>query len=191
MIYFTSDLHFFHKNILKFTKRPFENLEEMHESIIENWNSIITNSDTVYHLGDLHFEYSNSTIDEFLKIMGRLNGKIFFIKGNHDREITFKLLKETYPKFDYINSPYYELKVKNYCKEKIVLCHYPITFWNGGDRGSIHLHGHTHNCFNPEEGRILDVGYDSLYEKFGMLRPISLEEVIEYMETRTIVKRVY
>lgn len=50
--FFTSDTHFGHANIIRFCKRPFENVEEMNEALIENWNKVVSDDDTVFHLGE-------------------------------------------------------------------------------------------------------------------------------------------
>ena len=60
-IFFTSDFHLFHKNIIKFDKRPFHtkegepDLDAMHETIINNWNSVVKDNDIVFYMGDLCF----------------------------------------------------------------------------------------------------------------------------------------
>jgi calcineurin-like phosphoesterase family protein len=77
-IYFTSDSHFGHVNIIKYCDRPFQSIYEMDETIISNWNSIIKPTDTVYHMGDFGFR-------NFKKYLDRLNGNIILIRGNHDR----------------------------------------------------------------------------------------------------------
>ena len=79
-IWVTSDTHFNHANIIKYCNRPFSSVEEMNEPIIANWNKVVSQGDTVYHLGD--FALGNkSLIPDFLE---RLNGHISFIMGNHD-----------------------------------------------------------------------------------------------------------
>ena len=55
-IYFTSDLHLGHDNIIRFTNRPFDSVEEMNDRIIQNYNSIIHKNDLVYILVDLTYK---------------------------------------------------------------------------------------------------------------------------------------
>ena len=79
--FFTADTHFGHKNIIKYCNRPFASLDEMNETLIENWNKVVSLEDTVYILGD--FAYcSKTSVEDFLK---RLNGEKHLISGNHER----------------------------------------------------------------------------------------------------------
>ena len=78
MKYFvTSDLHFNHDKIIDYCERPFKHIDEMNTALIDNWNSVVNWNDTVFHIGDFSFGNSQHYIN-------RLNGKIIFIKGNHD-----------------------------------------------------------------------------------------------------------
>lgn len=127
--WFTSDTHFGHKNILIYEKeaRPFQTLEEMHETIIDNWNRVVRDTDTIYHLGDFCFGRHN------IEIASRLNGKKRLVLGNHD----------TYNNFDYLN--HFD-KIYG-CKywERCVLTHMP-THLNGlGGRWMLNVHGHLHS----------------------------------------------
>ena len=79
-IWVTSDTHFNHANIIKYCNRPFSSVEEMNETIIANWNKVVSQGDTVYHLGDFALG-DKSLIPDFIR---RLNGHISFIMGNHD-----------------------------------------------------------------------------------------------------------
>ena len=102
-IFFTSDHHFGHKNIIKFCNRPFESIDEMNEELISRWNAKVGPNDEVYHLGD----FALCTTNEFTDIIGRLNGIIYLIGGNHDgtamsNRKVFKWIKD-----------YFELKVKD------------------------------------------------------------------------------
>ena len=81
-IFFTSDTHFNHENIIKYCNRPFGNIHEMNETIIKNWNNKIRSSDLVFHLGD--FMMGSGNYSNFWDIRYRLNGNIILVMGNHD-----------------------------------------------------------------------------------------------------------
>lgn len=132
MIYFISDTHFYHSNIMKYCNRPFKDINEMNETIIHNWNKVVTNDDTIYHLGD--FCLSND--DEMKNIFNRLNGNKILIRGNHDRksvkfyeDIGFKVLKCA------------PIILDDY---QLMLSHVPLPDSKILD-GYINLHGHIHN----------------------------------------------
>ena len=80
MIYFTSDTHFNHTNIIRYCNRPFNCVDEMNNSLVQNWNKIITNNDVVYHLGDLALGMKEQAND----LIKKLKGTIYLIRGNHD-----------------------------------------------------------------------------------------------------------
>lgn len=86
--WFISDTHFFHGNILRFKddagkyiRSEFVSLEQMHETMIDNWNKLVKDHDYVYHLGDVTFRYDGA----FNALMHRLKGKKRLIVGNHDK----------------------------------------------------------------------------------------------------------
>ena len=79
-IFFTSDTHFGHGNIINFCKRPYENVAKMDNALIENWNATVGPTDDVYHLGDFCF----NGIQRWWELIGALNGRIHLILGNHD-----------------------------------------------------------------------------------------------------------
>lgn len=79
-IFFTSDLHFGHKNIIKFCNRPWETTDEMDEALVENWNSIVRANDIVFDLGDFAFAPNS----KWKEILSRLNGIHYLILGNHE-----------------------------------------------------------------------------------------------------------
>lgn len=135
MTYFTSDLHLGHKNIIKLCNRPFTSLEEMDETLIANWNQVVTNGDTIYIVGDLMFRTQTHPID----VVKRLKGRKHLIIGNHDRSWLNKLEAT-----DFFKS------VENYAeindgKRNLTLCHYPMMSWGRTGSGSYLIHGHIHN----------------------------------------------
>ena len=78
MQFFTSDTHFNHGHIIKYCNRPFISMEEMNETIVQNWNKTVKQKDIIYHLGDVCWGLP----DIFLK---KLNGYKILIQGNHDK----------------------------------------------------------------------------------------------------------
>lgn len=161
MIFFTSDLHLNHANILKYQPlRQGKNVDEMNNIIINNWNSVVTNRDTVYVLGDVVFGANNTHI--YIYILSRLNGQKILIKGNHDSNST-----NLNSYFAHVKD-YYELDYDfgDIHKQKIVMCHYAFKVWNKSHYGSWNLYGHSHGTLAPV-GKQLDVGIDATlnYEK--------------------------
>lgn len=170
-VFFTSDTHFGHKNIITFCNRPYKNIEEMSEGLIQNWNKRISRGDSVYHLGD----FSMGSKELTLKVLNRLKGNIFLVRGNHDDMIKGKLAD----RFAWIKD-YYELK-SPLDKRKIVLCHFPIQVWNMSHKGSWHLHGHCHAGLKQEDIKRLDIGVDN-----HNLQLVSLEEVKVFMDSQNV-----
>lgn len=124
-----SDLHFGHANIIKLANRPFSNVEEMDEKLIENWNSVVSDEDIVYVVGDFSFKGKNAE-----NYLDRLNGKIVLIRGNHDKRIRHEKI----------------IAVKDYANEIIngrryIMSHYPMTSWDGMFRDSVLFYGHIHS----------------------------------------------
>ncbi len=173
-IFFTSDTHFGHSGILNYCRdtRPFENIREHDQALVENWNAVVQPGDVVYHLGDVAW-----VSDEMNKTLRRLNGYKVLIPGNHDdRALRDKSFCRQWD--DIIPGPYHEMKVQD---AKLVLCHYPIWEWNGMFSGAWHLHGHVHGKPTHIPGKILDVGVDT-----NQLFPYSMDQVIEKMATKEI-----
>lgn len=132
MNYYIADTHFGHKNIIRYDNRPFDSIKEMDETLIERWNKTVSENDVVYILGDLSWYDEDRT----LKILDALNGRKVLIKGNHDK-VSVKISSRFFRICDYL-----EIKDNN---TKVILSHYPMPFWNGQFRDSIHLYGHVHN----------------------------------------------
>ena len=135
MKYYISDTHFGHENIIKLAKRPFCSIDEMDETVIENWNSIVKNGDLVYHLGD--FCWNNPK-----QYRERLNGNIILIIGNHDKRLSSR------EKSAFFEQVYTYRKIKD-GDHNLVLFHYPIWSWDGLYRGTHHLQGHIHEKKGP------------------------------------------
>jgi calcineurin-like phosphoesterase family protein len=176
-IWFTSDTHFGHANIIRFSKRPFKDVEQMDAMLIKNWNSVVGYQDDVYHLGD----FSLTSAERSLRILEQLNGNIHLIKGNHEKSVLEKSF--TREKFAWIKD-YYELKVEDLDargnRQTIVLLHYAMKVWNKSHHGAWHLYGHSHGSLPDDINSLsFDVGVDS-HDYF----PISYEQVKRIMSKK-------
>ena len=78
--WFISDTHFSHTNIIRYTGRPFQSVNEMNEQLIENWNALVEPQDTVFFLGD----FGLGTTDFLTNLCASLHGNKICIRGNHD-----------------------------------------------------------------------------------------------------------
>lgn len=156
-LFFTSDLHFNHRSILAFRKQ-FKNTTDMNNSLIKNWNKVVSDDDTVFILGDVALGGSNKQVQ---KLLLKLNGKKHLVVGNHDD----KILRTRYIRdlFSTI-SDYCVIKVTDvdsmYGMQKIVLSHYPFISWEGMHNYTIQLYGHTHGNLKEHHPKQLEVGVD-------------------------------
>jgi calcineurin-like phosphoesterase family protein len=173
MIWFTSDTHFGHANILKYqadtridpiTDLTFPSVGEMDRFIINEWNAHVFPGDTVYHLGDFAFHHHGEYAD-------RLNGNIVLIPGTHD-----KMNAKDKKRFQIV-SPIHEIDIDG---RHLVLCHYALRVWSRSHYGSIHLYGHSHGHL-PPLGLSFDVGVD----RWG-LQPLS--SVMVMLEADQLMK---
>ena len=162
-----SDLHFGHSRIMEFCKetRPWSSLEEMHEALIEHWNSKVSGDDVVFHLGDFSFFAKEKT----QSIIDQLNGNVVWIAGNH-----------CYKVFNQLGIKYHNYFEINFDGKKICMSHYPIAAWNGQKYGSIHLHGHTHGELKLG-GRSHDVGWDN------NMKILNMTDLVKELSTIPII----
>lgn len=163
-VWFTSDTHFGHANIIRYCNRPFSSVQEMDDGIISNFNSVISEDDTVFHLGD--FCFGNASY--YLK---KLKGNFTFIKGNHDKALDG---------FSNVYNGFYECKVNN---KSFTLCHYAMKIWNKSHFGYYHLYGHSHGTLPDDPNSLsFDVGVDT-----NNFYPYSFDQVVTIMKTKTFV----
>lgn len=124
-IFVTSDQHFGHSNIIQYCNRPFQNVREMDTTMLNSWNHMIKRQDSVYFLGDLTYGRGSKTTDDWLR---QLNGRIRFIKGNHDESNHIPFVEASVLMVDHI---------------PFLLIHDPSKVpdnWSGWV-----IHGHVHN----------------------------------------------
>jgi len=165
MIFYTSDLHLAHSNIIKLCNRPFADVNEMNNSLIANWNSRITNNDTVYIVGDLYFRAENPE-----SLIVQLKGKKHLIIGNHDSTWIKKVDVAKY--FKSVE----RMIVFGNGKCKVTLCHYPMMSFEG----DYLIHGHIHNNKNANYWPLLSKMENALNASVEVneYSPVTFEELI-------------
>jgi calcineurin-like phosphoesterase family protein len=176
-LWWTSDTHLDHENIIKYCNRPFKNKDEMNEYLIERWNSVVDQHDVVWHLGDILFS-------DRAHLLYRLNGTIHLVLGNHDHLKDLEKSKaihrfdsvQTYKEINYVH--------ENGDKQNIVMFHYGLRTWHHDLRGTWMLYGHSHNEL-PAYGKSVDVGVDNPLWGFT---PVSYEQLKKFMEKQPIGK---
>ena len=170
MIYFISDSHFNHFNLCKDQKigiRPFKTVEEMNQTMIDNWNKTVSENDTVFHMGDFGFGKK----EEITRLLILLNGRICLTKGNHCKsyfkECGFADVKLTY-----------DLEYNN---RKLLLRHKPI-YVEGYDYV---ICGHTHDK-SVDDKRIINVCVEQDYMNYSPISIVDLEKIIDERENKNL-----
>lgn len=194
-IWFCSDLHVFHRNILKFQKNrrdaigitdDMSDTEQMHkhnEYIINMWNMTVKKEDHVYILGDISF----GSTEETRKFLEKLRGHKHLVIGNHDKSC--KGLENYFESVSQIK----EFPIKKYQYDfldeniYLVLCHFPMVAWNRRLHGAFMVHGHCHSSLDEinkqsQELRV-DIGLDSELANFGL---VSLESLYRFMKEKIV-----
>ena len=163
MIWFISDTHYSHKNIVRGVSqwtdksgcRDFDTQEEHDDWLADMINQSVLRRDTLYHLGDWSFGGK----DKIKQFRDRLNcEQVHIIYGNHDHHIQQGMGQRMGQLWFESGQHYKELAVSG---QSVILCHYPIESWNNMERGAIHLHGHVHGQGSLIQGRV-DVGVDAV-----------------------------
>lgn len=149
-LFFTSDLHFFHKFIAK--HRGYMSTELMNRTIITQWNKTVPTDAIIYILGDVSFGNQANT----LKVLSELNGELNLILGNHDRVLSSEV-SALYQTID--KQAELDVSNKEGVKQRLFLSHYSHRVWNKSHYGSYHLFGHSHGSLQGE-GKSMDVGWD-------------------------------
>lgn len=141
-LFFTSDTHFGHQNIIKYCDRPWKTAGEMTEGLIAYWNEVVPKDGIVIHAGDVAF-------CDPTDIIPQLNGQIVLVKGNHDKD-----------RYDNLYWKVCDLLHLKAGKQRIVVSHYCMRTWDQSHRGSWHFYGHSHGTL-PPVGKSWDIGVDA------------------------------
>lgn len=210
-VFFTSDTHFGHANIIKYSNRPFladvdkaeldrrggvwgnepwrishESVDLMNKEMTDQINAIVGEDDILWHLGDFSM-YSESDKGYYSRCRGyrdKIKCKnVNIIWGNHDEASKIHSLFDQSYDLRSIRVPGYH--------SSFVLCHYALAVFNKSHKGAIHLYGHSHSHAESwlsnamPNRRSMDVGVDNAAKIIGAYRPFSLEEILGMLESKS------
>lgn len=166
-----SDHHLFHSNILEFCKeqRPFDNVDEMNEVIIERHNSLVNSKDHVFFLGDVVFGNASSNLSERLTIIDRMNGVKHLIGGNHDK---LRAVMQEYQKYFVSIEAYRE-----FGHSRDICSHYPVHTHQLEERYKFNVHGHMHDKLILHVDGLPDPRYINVCLDNRDLYPTSWEQI--------------
>jgi calcineurin-like phosphoesterase family protein len=194
-LFFTSDTHWGHENILRYCNRPFKNVQEMNQALIDNWNSVVNKDDIVIHCGD--FAWGDPR--DYNNIIAQLHGTIILIKGNHDR-IQFNGNWKDFRLYEgYLNLSIADEDSESK-RQLVTACHFPMLSWYQSHRGAWHVYGHWHNRavndYEPTGNEISDyVKEEYFYARYA--RPTSYDVGVDgngytplsYKQVKTIINQ--
>lgn len=187
MLFFVSDTHFSHERIIELCDRPFDSPEEMNQAMISRWNEVVKPSDTVIHLGDVAL----GKIVDSLPLVGRLNGHIKLVPGNHDRIFSGekqakrdRFMPEYLKVFDEVLPESLRMVLGGF---EVMVSHFPYTGDSHGpdrhadkrpkDEGLPIIHGHVHDEWD-QRGRMFNAGVD-----VRDFRPVNVDEIVDWLKT--------
>lgn len=141
MVFFTSDTHFGHQNIIRFCDRPWATIAEHDQALIENWNATVPEDGIVFHLGD--FCYKGGGFSTIQHLKGLLHGQIILIRGNHDPD-TRK--RQNIQNLQHLFAGVYDQLQIEVEGQRILMSHYPLLTWPHayGEHPTWQLFGHVH-----------------------------------------------
>ncbi len=185
-IFVTSDLHFYHENIIKYCNRPFNNADEMNATLIKNWNSVVSPDDITWILGDFALikgEDHNEKVAKLNNLAAMLNGSKVLILGNHDY---FTDSEYCNAGFRYVHG-FEEVGINHHW---FTMCHYQMTSWNNSHKGSMHLFGHEHwrQQYEPKHSIYAEMKWSE--RKFNVcvdankFKPVNINDIIRILEKR-------
>lgn len=187
-IYFCSDIHYGHENVISFGDRPFSSVEEMNKSIADEFRRVLTPDDILFTLGDDFWRMKSDSIAWILDNVIPTK-KIYKLIGNHDKYGYYNRGGSLEKKFKLV-ADLLDIDIKKGDKTyHLVLCHYPIYDFNKMYHGGLHLFGHVHGNLDEEFEKnprlMVDIGYDGKLAKRCGSFLISFEDILEYFYDKT------
>lgn len=203
-VFFTSDTHFGHGNIMKYSHRPgltraelellkeeeetgerllrvsYDSIKRMDDYLLDGINSIVGEDDTLYHLGDFCMGSKSNALNSARRYRNAIKCKnVHLLWGNHDDYSIRSLFSSAM-----------DMRTVKHQGQEIVCLHYAMAIWNKSHRGAWHLYGHSHANAEKNLDKLMpnrkafDVGVDNAAVVLGSYRPFSFEEVKSIMDKR-------
>jgi calcineurin-like phosphoesterase family protein len=180
-VWFTSDLHFGHANVIGYSSRPFADVDDMNRTLVANWNARVGHEDTVWVLGDV----AMGKLADSLAFVGQLAGRKLLLTGNHDRCWARHRKGVEAATKQYLDAGFAEIHNETVTFEiggrHVVACHFPYRGDSHDhdryvearpcDRGAWLLHGHVHERWRVR-GRMINVGVDAWQQT-----PVGLDQL--------------
>ncbi len=155
-IWFTSDTHFGHRNIIEYCRPQYASLEDMEADLIQRWNETVGSQDLVYHLGDFAWKPGDA-----IRVRPQLNGTIRLIVGNHD-DIVALSKAGLFQRIDLW---------RQFRDEGFTASHFPMRF-DQLRHSAANLHGHVHGDLRNLEPFHFDASVESTN-----YRPVAYEDI--------------
>jgi calcineurin-like phosphoesterase family protein len=168
-VWLISDTHFGHANIIKYTNRPFKDVEEMNENLIVCWNSLVKKDDIVYHLGD----FAMGGAEKIESLTARLNGRKMLILGNHDSNAATWYMKHGFEwatRFPIIFEKFF------------ILSHEPLFMEANSPYVNAHGHIHQHKYADTEH-------YYNCSVEHHAYKPVAFEDILESLKPNAFKER--
>jgi len=187
-LYVTSDLHFFHNNIIIYSNRPWLNSDgnpnafKMTEGLIRNWNDVVPDDSDVVITGDLAMG-GRARENDLCDVLSELNGRKYLVPGNHDTYVLDGRCRDFITILPHVFEAQVRDKDAYHGKQHIVFCHYSLRTWIKQGKGAWMCFGHSHGNLGEVDGLSMDVGVDT-----GIgYRPYSYFEIKEIMKNKVFV----
>jgi len=189
LLFFTSDTHFAHRSVISHCNRPFLDMQDNDESLINNWNKVVPKNGIVVHQGDFAMGLKSTKLKWILETLNY--DKLYLVQGNHEKDIMKKLWAREYfemiaQRIEFeIEDNNGKFKDKNGKKFNVIVAdHYPMVSWNKIFYGSYHTYGHSHNI-SPDthhNKNAYEVGVDA-----NNFTPVSYFELMNFFQNRNRV----
>ena len=185
-IYFMSDLHYNHENVIRYDSRPFKTVQEMNDYIIRILKST-SEEDVIFDLGDMFWNTSEYEIKNILDQIPCKN--IYKIMGNHDRYGFYQCQSQLARNFKIV-CDILDVSIRHQEIDYMVtMSHYPLVSWNHKSHGSLMIHGHTHSNLdefnNLSTDLRVDVGFNSELAKKSKTFLVPFEDIVNHFNKKT------